>query len=321
MKTPKSTKSKTQWHELLGTLLKDLLSPVNIQVETEAKVMKESPRIDILLLRRNESEWTDEQLALLPDGIRNTKATDLLLEFKYTESFNDDALQQALGYDFFYKQFQNLKSDKLQSFLLIAKKPQNSMLKKLGYKNTEYPGVYRSSFRLFKKIILLSLNELSDEPHNAFIKCFASHRQEKEKAFQVLEKYAYNSLTTHLKSYLNGLKGIWFTLPKGEDMNLDLTPELITAWGEKWGKSYLAHLKPEEILSNFKPEEILSHFKPEERLIGLKPEERLAGLKPEERLIGLKPEERLIGLKPEERLIGLKPEELDALKSYLKKCQ
>ncbi len=263
MKTPKSIKSKTQRHEL-GTLLKDLLSPVNIQVEIEAKVMKELPRIDILLLRRTEPEWTDEQLALLPDGIRNTKATDLLLEFKYTESFNDDVLQQALAYDFFYKQFQKLNSDQLQSFLLLAKKPQNSMLKDIGYKNTEYPGVYRSSFRLFKKIILLSLNELSDEPHNAFVKCFASYQQEKEKAFQVLEKYAYDSLTTDLKNYINGLKGLWFTLPKGEDMNLDLTPELITAWGEKWGKSYLAHLKPEE------------------RLAGLKPEERLAGLNPEE---------------------------------------
>jgi len=32
-----------------------------------------------------------------------------------------------------------------------------------------------------KKVILLSLNELSDEPHNAYVKCFASHRQEKEK--------------------------------------------------------------------------------------------------------------------------------------------
>ncbi len=283
MKKTEKPESKTQWHELLGTLLKGLLSPVNIHVDTEAKVMRESPRVDILLLRRDQPEWTAEQLALLPDGIRDTNATDLLLEFKYTESLNDDALIQTLGYDFLYRQHHKLSNEQVQSFLLSARKPQNSTLKKLGYKKTEHAGVYRSHFRILKKVVLLSLNELSDEPHNAYVKCFASHRQEKEKAFNVLENHAYNSLTSNLQTFINGLKGLWFTLPKGEDMNIELTPEQITAWGEKWGKSYLAHLNPEE------------------------------------RLAGLNPEQRLVGLKPEDRLAGLNPEQLDVLlDSYLK---
>ncbi|MCK5716494.1 MAG: hypothetical protein KAH77_03315, partial [Thiomargarita sp.] len=72
-----------KWHELLGKLLQDLLSPVNISVNLEAQIMSDSPRIDILLLKRQSTEWTKEQLDLLPDGIRDTKATDILLEFKY----------------------------------------------------------------------------------------------------------------------------------------------------------------------------------------------------------------------------------------------
>ncbi len=59
-------------------------------------------------------------------------------------------------------------------------------------------------------------------------------------------------------------------------MNMELTPELISKWGEQWGKSYIAHLKPEERLVGLKPEgrqEILSQFKPEEILTGLKPEQ------------------------------------------------
>jgi hypothetical protein len=83
--------------------------------------------------------------------------------------------------------------------------------------------------------VLLSLNELSNEPHNAFVKCFANHRQEKENAFNVLEKTAYNSLSTKLIWFLDGLKGTWFALNKGDDMNLELTPEQITAWGEEMG--------------------------------------------------------------------------------------
>jgi len=60
MKQTEKTDSKTQWHELLGTFLKGLLLPVNIHVDTEAKVMRESPRVDILLLRRDEPKWTAE---------------------------------------------------------------------------------------------------------------------------------------------------------------------------------------------------------------------------------------------------------------------
>ncbi len=285
MKKTEKTETKTKWHELLGTLLKNLLSPVNIHVSTEVDVMAESPKIDILLLRREEPEWTAEQRELLPDGIRDSKASDILLEFKYTESINEDALMQAVGYDFFYRQHQTLSRERVQSFLLSAKKPQNSTLKKRGYQSTEHPGVYRSKFDLNRHIVLLSLNELSNEPHNAFVKCFASHRQEKQHAFEVLETQNYNSLTTNLKCFLDGLKGLWFTLKKGDDMNMELTPELISKWGEQWGKSYMANLKPEEIFAGLKPEdkqEMLYQFKPEERLVGLKPEEILTGLKPEQ---------------------------------------
>ncbi len=224
-----STKPKTQWHELLGKLLKDVLSPVNIHVSTEVRVMSESPKVDILLLRRDEPQWTAAQFALLPDGIRDTKASNILLEFKYTESLNDEAVQQTLGYDFFYRQHTDLSRDQVRSFLLSAKKPQHSTLKKLGYQSTAHPGVYRSQFRLIRHMILLSLNELSNEPHNAFVKCFASHLQEKEKAFNLLDKMDSNLLPKPLRWFIEGLKGLWFTLKKGEDKMVELTPEQITA--------------------------------------------------------------------------------------------
>ena len=171
MKKPEKS-SKIEWHKLLGKLLKELLSPVDIYVSTEAPLMSESPKVDILLLRRNTPQWTTAQLALLPDGVRETEATDILLEFKYTESLSDDAVQQTLTYDFLYKEHNDKKREEVQSFLLSARKPQNSTLKKLGYKSTNLPGVYRSQFRLIRKVVLVSLNELSNEPHNAFIKCF-----------------------------------------------------------------------------------------------------------------------------------------------------
>jgi hypothetical protein len=41
-------------------------------------------------------------------------------------------------------------------------------LKKIEYVSSGQPGIYRSGNRLTEAIPLLSLNELSDKPHNAF---------------------------------------------------------------------------------------------------------------------------------------------------------
>ncbi|EDN70526.1 hypothetical protein BGP_3793 [Beggiatoa sp. PS] len=262
----------TKWHELLGTLLKYLLSPVGILVSTEFSVMSKSPEVDILLLRRLVPQWTAEQLALLPDGIRDSQASDILLEFKYTESFNENALQQALCYDLFYKQHNQLKNEDVQTFLLMAKKTQQETLTRFGYEGTSLQGVYRSHFELARKVVLLSLNELSDEPHNAFIKCFASHKKEKQNAFNTLKRMGLSSFTINLQRFIAGLKSFWFFL-KGDNMKIELTPEMVMEMGKEWGDVYL---------SGMPAEEVLCHFEPQQRLAGLTPAERLAGLKPQE---------------------------------------
>ncbi|TGN99729.1 hypothetical protein PN36_34770 [Candidatus Thiomargarita nelsonii] len=170
--------SKIEWHKLLGELLKGSLSPVDIQVSTDVSVMSKSPEIDIILLKRKPGSFPSAQLALLPDGIRDTQVTDILLEFKYTESLSEKAVQQTVGYDFFYKAYK--KDEKqVQSFLLSAIKPQKSTLKKLGYKSTNLPGIYRSKFQIVRQVILISLNELSNEPYNAFVKCFRDKKNKK----------------------------------------------------------------------------------------------------------------------------------------------
>jgi hypothetical protein len=300
--------SKIEWHELLGKLLEDLLSPVDIQVFPNAPVMSQSPEIDVVLIKRNPGKWTQAQLALLPDGIRDTQVTDILLEFKYTESINEKVVQQALTYDYLYKEKRDEKQ--VQSFLLSAIKPQNSTLKKLGYKKTKVPGIYRSRFQLVRHIILISLNELSNEPYNAFVKCFATHRQEKQKAFDSLEQSGLlNSSTNELKWFILGLKGLWFT-DKGDDMNLEMTPEQVAELGKLWGDAFLSSLSVEELLEHYDRQKILSQFKPQEILTQFKPQDILTQFKPQD---------ILTQFKPQEILAELKPQELDELQEYLKK--
>jgi hypothetical protein len=95
-------KQKTSWHRLLAKLLELVLSPVNIEVLPDVSVMTDPPEVDILLLRRQTAQWTTAQRDLLPDGIRDSKASHILIEFKYTQSFNKLTLQQALCYDHFF---------------------------------------------------------------------------------------------------------------------------------------------------------------------------------------------------------------------------
>ena len=96
------TDDNTPWTGLLARLLDLVLSPVGVKVEANLPLGKEPPRLDILLLRREGPTWSEAQRLRLADGLRDTDAAHLLLEFKYTESLNVTAWQQILGYDRLY---------------------------------------------------------------------------------------------------------------------------------------------------------------------------------------------------------------------------
>ncbi len=324
-------KENKPWHRLLARLLEIVLSPVEIEVEPNAEVMTEPPKADILLLRRNTLNWTAEQRARLPDGIRDSKASHILIEFKYTQSVNEEALIQALGYDFFYKKAKKLPPLEVQTVLLSARKPHSTTLTFLGYQLTEYSGVYRTQSPGFRKVLLLSLNELSNEPHNLWIKCFASRQAVKKQALDKLNQLGFVSIADELEWFINGLMSLWFGNAKGEEkMSIEMTPEYVTELGKQLGEIWLAGLTvddvfarfgQDELLSHLKPEEVLSHFKPVDRLAGLEPVDRLAGLEPKEVLPYFKPVDILAELSLPERLAGLKPEEIEEYLKQLKKQQ
>ena len=69
----------TRWHRLLGKLLEEWLTPVDIAVQTEVPLLSEPPQADILLLRHSGSRWTKEQAERLPDGLRQSRASHLLI--------------------------------------------------------------------------------------------------------------------------------------------------------------------------------------------------------------------------------------------------
>ncbi len=107
--------TRFQSHQVLGRLLQLSLTPVAITVNIEVDLLGESPKADALLLRRQGRAWNAAQRARLPDGVRDSAAGHVLIEFKYTESVTERALAQAVAYDHFYRQAQRLPEEQALS--------------------------------------------------------------------------------------------------------------------------------------------------------------------------------------------------------------
>jgi len=290
---------RTLWHRLLGKLFELLLTPLGIIVYVDFNLMSAPPRADILLLRRKSSHWTKEQMAYLPDGIRDSSASHILLELKYTESLTAEAIEKTHGYDIFYRDNQNLSEKKVETFILSAKTPNALLLKRYGYEETEWPGLYRSSYPMVERVAILVLNKLRPETHNAYIKLFASREEEKQKAFDLLAKI--KKLPSWLWLYMSGLKQVMFPWKGEEEMTVEITADYVMKIGAQMRESLLANLSVEERLRGLKPEDRMkvgASLSMDERLRGLKPEEVLSRYKPEEVLSRYKPEEVLSRYKP-----------------------
>ncbi|MEZ4525159.1 MAG: hypothetical protein R2941_04490 [Desulfobacterales bacterium] len=277
-----SESGKTRWHILLGRLFTELLTPTGVSVLTEFPVMTGSPQADILLLRKKSGKWTREQADILPDGIRDSSAQHILIEFKYTESVTKETFLQILGYETFYRRSRSLAETDVQSFVISARTPESRVLKALGYLPSEKKGVYRNDLWMLAGIPLLCLNELPPEPHNVLVKCFASRKKEKMAAFGALRCLGFGMLRPQVQWFVKGLLRYWISEKGGYMETAELTPEKVMEMGKMWA---------DLILSGLPPEEVLSRYKPEERLRGLGPEEVLSRYKPEERLRGLTEEE------------------------------
>jgi hypothetical protein len=310
----------TPWHRLLGEVLEKLLTPVGLSVYTELSLMSRPPRADVLILRRKQARWTVAQLERLPDGVRDSQASHILLEFKYTESLSAEALQQALAYDLFYRQTQELTHSDVQTFLLCAKQPLAKHLTEYGYVKTSLPGVYRSDwYSWLPPVTLLSLNELSHAPHNAWVKCFASQLKEKRKAFTILQQLVTTwKLPRRLIFFIDALRALWFPCLFGGIMKSKLIDEDLTDVGPHWKQIVLQALTIEDMLAYFPPKDVLAKFKPADLLAHFKPKDVVAQFKPADLLAQFKPADLLAHFKPADVLAQLNPEDIENYLTHLK---
>ena len=221
---------RVQYHRLLGSGMRLNLAAVKVLVSTESSILSESPRVDILLLRREGAAWTEAQRERLPDGIRDSTAGHILIEFKYTESVSEDGILQAAAYDLFYRQVQRLSKEDTLPVVLSAKTPQKSRLDKWGYEESQR-GVFRTNLPFVGRVMLLALNRLPASSNNALVKLFASRQQERNAGFASLDSSVFAD-STDLHAYVLGLSQ---TLKVEGDMSMAevLTPEKVLEYGKR----------------------------------------------------------------------------------------
>ena len=268
--------ARVQYHRLLGSGLRLNLAAVEVTVSTESSILSESPRVDILLLRREGSVWTEAQRARLPDGIRDSLAAHILIEFKYTESVTEDGILQAAAYDLFYRQVQRLSRRQTLPVVLSAKTPQKGRLAHWGYKESQR-GVFLTELPFVGRVMLLALNRLPAHSNNAIVKLFASLKRERDAGIASLDREVFGD-STELHAYVLGLRQTFSA--KGEsNMAEVITPEKVLKYGRRIRELVFETGTPEERLAGLRPDEILSVLTPEEILAGLNREKRQALLR------------------------------------------
>ncbi len=311
--TKRRSAMRINWHQFLGKDFDLVFTPLGLEIVLEGLTLSEPPRVDIVILRRHTPEWTAEQFALLPDGIRQSHASHVLIEHKQTESVNLKVFKQALIYDELYPQGHGLKASEVQTFILSARTPDAAKLEECGFVLSELAGVFRSDNIYARRLTLISLNDLQPSLNNAFVQCFASKRRVRDAAFKRLLAQGWEQMSNAFWDFLLGLQQQW--AEKGGEMTTKLeervlTPEMVMETGREIRKLWLANLTQEEV------ERIVETVPLEKRLAGLAPEDRLAGLAPEDRLAGLASEEmeQLVEKVPlEQRLAGLTAEDMPKL--------
>ncbi|MBF0201228.1 MAG: hypothetical protein HQK66_07930, partial [Desulfamplus sp.] len=178
---------------------------------------------------------------------------------------------------------------------MISKTPDQKLRKMAGFRDEIKPGVFKSSHVVIDAVQLISINDLSDEPHNLYIKCFASKKSVRKRSFNNLLNSRKGMLAFDLYFVFAGLFNIFTRKEKGVEIMQETsgyTTDEIMNIGKEMYESFLNYCSLDDILKKYKPEDVLSHYKPEELFVNYRPEDVLSHYKPEDVFSHYKPEER-----------------------------
>jgi hypothetical protein len=223
-------------------------SPFRVELEIDLSLKKQL--LDVVILRREEGPF----LGLLPDGLEDLAAHNLITFKSYQEALDDWALKELTGHYVNYRKQVCLPTGELLSegefrlYAVCARYPQHLAGQTPLVKQQQ--GVYdcRRGTDLIRVVVL---GQLPQSTHNAMLHLFSASQ---DQVCYGAEHYRQRSeeTSTLLQRLLNQYR------KEGVAMSYTM---------EDFRRDYV--------------KEHLKDLTPEERLAGLTPEERLAGLTPE----------------------------------------
>ncbi|MEO5377931.1 MAG: DUF4351 domain-containing protein [Magnetococcus sp. DMHC-6] len=219
---------------MVGETLKNLLEPVGIEVRLEVSVVSAPPKVDLILIKRDGDVWTEKQRLFLADGLRDLEVDHILVELKVTENLNKKTLTWISMYDALYLETAKLERNQLLSVIMSSITPKREYLERYAFQPVGLSGVYDTKPLWGGVIRLILLNELADEAHNAPLKCFASHQEERKKAFKTIKQTELFRLSV---SFGRIIVGLWRLLMKGSLNSPEMegiTPEYVVQLGKDW---------------------------------------------------------------------------------------
>uniref|UniRef100_UPI0025EFEB90 hypothetical protein n=1 Tax=uncultured Thiohalocapsa sp. TaxID=768990 RepID=UPI0025EFEB90 len=278
-----------------GIALMDVFAETPWAVELELEMALKSQLLDVAIIEaaapgeaRQPPPGQPEQ-AVLPDGLENLRAHNLLTYKSHHEALTAWVLDELTGHYVNYRK-QRLAGDgkrhPLDAFGLYAVTTRypEALTRAHPLHVTAWDGVYELPWG-GHQVRVIVLNRIEQHPRNAAWELFAS---EQARMRQGLEHYR-----THHPHPSDS--GHWELLEQLYRLYRREAPDMAYTL-EQFIRETHEMVIDEAIRSD--PQAILQRLDPEERLKGLDPEARLKGLDPEAILKRFDPEERLKGLDP-----------------------
>lgn len=173
-----------------------------VLLRLEDLVRAVQPKIDLLIRCNSPEGWNTEQRRRLPDGLRRTNATHILLNFAESQVNEESPFKHLLACGWLYQESHHLKYQDVLLVVVFTREPDRNLLSEFGFVATKLPGIYRSSLPLIKNQKVMVLSELSNAPYNALFKCFARNQKSRQEAYQTVLRYKRPYFTPSVRAVI-----------------------------------------------------------------------------------------------------------------------
>jgi len=283
-------KTRTWWHPLLARLLDHVLATAYTVLD-EVLVGKMPLRVDILLIRREEGQLSEEgqrDLSVLVPLLNRFT----LIEFKGpTDSLDPGDLAQLAGCSLLWHSQQTEGVAQTEVSLIVLAPSINNVfhddLRLLGCSVSEHEqGVFRIAGLPFTTW-LVETNAMAERGQPILSLVSRTFLHEHRRIIEELNLTGHAQLLQYVLQQIRQFRNL------GEDFVMQhKDSEYLGEVEEDLQTAVLDAIPTEKILQRLTPEEILQRLTPEEILQRLTPEERLRGLSAEDVVGGLSEEEQ-----------------------------